>query len=479
MKASNRVVILGLDCAVPHLVFDKWRDELPTFSLLMRSGLYGPLRSTDPPITIPAWTSMVTGKDPGQLGCYGFRNRTDHSYSSMKIADSTFVREPTIWRILSRRRMRSVVIGVPQTYPPTPLRGLMVSGLLTPNEEAEFTYPKEFKEEIHRISGGYLVDVKDFRTDEKDRLLNQVLEMTRRRFRLIRHLLREESWDFFMAVEMGPDRLQHGFWKYFDPQHPKYSPDGPYRDVVLSYYKMLDAELEAVVDLLDPSDTLIVVSDHGARPMMGGVCINEWLRKRGYLVLNGEPEGPTSFSMDMVDWDKTIAWSEGGYYARVFLNIKGREPRGRLPLEDATRFKRDLAHELREMEGPDGRPLGNQVISPEEIYKEQRGVPPDLMVYFGGLSWRSVGSVGTDSIFTTENDMGPDDANHDPFGLIIIHQKDGPLGKGVWRDDLTIYDVAPTVLDLMGVEAPPGLMGRKIQPLRETSDTSALETGEG
>jgi len=462
MTMGGRVAVIGLDCASPDLIFHTWRDDLPTFRRLMTCGRYGRLRSSDPPITIPAWSCMVTGKDPGQLGVYGFRNRKDYSYDDLVIADSTWIREPTLWRVLSRRRLRSIVIGVPQTYPPHPLRGILVSGMLAPNERVQFTYPPEARETLHEATGGYIIDVRDFRTDDKSALLSQIKEMTRRRFRAARHFLTREDWDFFMAVDMGPDRISHGFWKYFDPRHPKYEPDNPYQDAVRDYYRLLDQELGSVWELLDPQDTLIVVSDHGARPMMGGFCVNEWLRRRRYLRLRHEPASPVRLTRDMIDWSNTAVWSEGGYYARLYFNIRGREPEGIVEPDDLGRLGADLTAELTELQGPHGALLGNRVLDPREIYREVNRVAPDLMLYPGDLSWRSVGSVGTGDIYTFDNDTGPDDANHDYHGIFMMFDPAGDAPTGEMAD-MNILDVAPTVLRRLCGDVPEDMRGTVIE----------------
>jgi predicted AlkP superfamily phosphohydrolase/phosphomutase len=459
MGKGRRVMILGLDSAAPQLVFQRWRESLPVFSGLMEGGRWGTLRSTDPPITVPAWTSMVTSKDPGQLGCYGFRNRADRSYEPPVLADSTAVKEPTLWRILSRNRKRSIVLGVPQTYPVQPLRGLLAAGFLAPGETSDFTYPRGFREELDRLAGGYVIDVSGFRTVERGVLREQIFEMTRRRFRAIRHLLSREEWDLFMAVEMGPDRIHHAFWKHFDEGHPRHEPGDPHEQTVREYYHLLDEEIGQILEGLDPQDSLLVVSDHGARPMMGGVRINEWLRRKGYLRLLEEPPGLVPFSPLLVDWERTRAWSEGGYCARVFFNVRGREPRGVIDPRDERRFREELSLELAEMEGPTGRSLGNRVLVPEEIYGACRGIPPDLMVYLGDLGWRSIGNVGGGEIYTAENDTGPDHANHDLLGICLRYEpwrSGGREEEAAWN----LLDVAPTVLDRLGIAVPDDMLGR-------------------
>src|SRR5437879_2135115 len=114
---KRRVAIIGLDCAEPSLIFDRWAGSLPHLDELRRRGKWGKLESVIPAITVPAWSCMTSGKDPGTLGIYGFRNRRDYSYNGMTIATSDQVREPRLWDILSRHGKKVIVLGVPETYP--------------------------------------------------------------------------------------------------------------------------------------------------------------------------------------------------------------------------------------------------------------------------------------------------------------------------------------------------------------------------
>ena len=146
----SKVAILGLDSAAPALL-EKWGDQLPNLSRLMSSGASGQLRTTHPPITVPAWTSMTSSMDPGQLGFYGFRNRKDHSYEAYQFATSGLVKVPRLWDLVGEAGKRSVVLGVPQTYPPKPFEGEMVTCFLTPNTDARYTHPASLKEEVERL----------------------------------------------------------------------------------------------------------------------------------------------------------------------------------------------------------------------------------------------------------------------------------------------------------------------------------------
>jgi predicted AlkP superfamily phosphohydrolase/phosphomutase len=455
-----RALVVGLDCAAPQWIFERWLSELPTIRSLTERGAWGILRSCDPPITVPAWASMTSSRSPGALGFYGFRNRRDHSYDALAFADSRAVRVPRVWDLLSARGRPVIVLGVPQTYPVSRVNGVMVSCFLTPDTEtSQYTYPAELKEEIEDLVGRYMVDVKNFRTEDKKWLLSQIEEMTEKRFRLAEHLLETRPWDLFFMVEMGTDRIHHGFWRFFDHEHRLYEPDNAYEDAVLDYYRALDEKLARLLRFADEDTAVLLVSDHGAKRMDGGICVNEWLRREGYLVLKTEPEGPARLTPDLIDWERTTAWGEGGYYCRLFLNVAGREPQGLVAPDDYERVRSELKEKLEALGDDRGRPIGTVAHRPEDLYREQNGVVPDLLVYFGDLFWRSIGQVGTGTVHVFENDTGPDDANHAHEGLYVLVAPDVPVGRGPERD---LRDVAPTLLALLGEPVPHDMEGQSM-----------------
>jgi predicted AlkP superfamily phosphohydrolase/phosphomutase len=455
-----KVLVLGLDCATPQLVFDRWRADLPTLSGLMAAGDWGRLESSNPPITVPAWSCMMSSKDPGQLGFYGFRNRKDHSYDGLFFANSNAMKEDRVWDILSRAGKRVILVGIPQTYPPRPVNGEMVTCFLTPDTRSQYTFPPALKAEVERVAEGYILDVDDFRTDDKQRILDTIHQMTVKRFRVMRHLLSSREWDFAMMVEMGIDRIHHGFWKYMDPSHPKHEPGNPWEGAIRDYYKVVDGEIARLLQGV-PADTVVyVVSDHGARSMIGGICVNEWLMQNGYLTLKETPAAPTPIGKVEIDWSKTMAWGEGGYYSRIFMNVQGREPQGVIPAAEYEKVRGNLIAGLQGICDERGHNIGTVVHRPEEIYRRCNGVPPDLLTYFGNLDWRSVGSVGMGSIWTYENDTGPDDANHDWHGIFIRRQPGHP-GRGELQG-LQLFDMAPTILKNFGLPIPGDMIGKAI-----------------
>ncbi|HEU5229437.1 MAG TPA: alkaline phosphatase family protein [Ktedonobacteraceae bacterium] len=464
MSQRKKVLVIGLDCVAPELVFDQWRDELPHFKRLMDGGVWGKLESCIPAITVPAWSSMMSSRDPGVLGFYGFRNRGDYSYEKQTLANATAVKVDRVWDILSHAGKKVITIGVPQTYPPRPVNGTQVGCFLSPsttNPERPYTYPASAMQEIESIVGEYLVDVPNFRTNDKDFLLRQIYTMTEKRFKLVKRWIAEKDWDFFMFVEMGTDRIHHGLWKYHDPTHPKHEAHPVYSKSIHDYYLYLDTEIGQLLELVDDNTTVFIVSDHGAKKMDGGICVNEWLMREGYLTLKQVPEQLTSINACGIDWSRTKVWGDGGYYARIFLNVEGREPQGIVKADEVEALRDELKAKFEAIADPQGVSIGTRVFKPQAIYQQCNGVPPDLIVYFGDLLWRSVGTVGYNSIYTFENDTGPDDCNHAQYGMVI---KQDPAIHGVpgGRElcGLQLMDMAPTILQQLDVPIPPDMQGK-------------------
>ena len=259
-KKSPKLFVIGLDCAPPEFLFDQFRSDLPNLSRLIDRGSYRELMSCTPAITVPAWSVMTSGKDPGTLGFYGFRNRRDYSYDNRFIATGEYVKEKRVWQILDEAGKKCIVLGLPQTYPVRPLKnGMVVSSFLTPsttNPRVQWTHPPELQAELNQLLAPepYDVDIPQFRTHDKAFFLKQLYDMTRKRYQVLRHLVSKKPWDFFMFVEMGTDRIHHAMWAYHDTTHRKHEPNGPYVNAIRDYYIALDQEIGSLLDLL-PSET--------------------------------------------------------------------------------------------------------------------------------------------------------------------------------------------------------------------------------
>ena len=275
----------------------------------------------------------------------------------------------------------------------------MVTDFLTPSIASNYTYPPGLKDEIAGLPDvhPYEFDVSDFRTPDKGKIRDALVRMTDKRFALARHLMTTKPWDFFMMVEMGTDRVHHAFWQYMDPAHHRYEPGNPFEIVIPDYYEHVDRKIGELLEV-DPRRRPRRRRLRPRRPVHGR-------RDRPQRVAG--PEGlprppraarpPRRGSKALkVDWARTTAWGSGGYYGRLFLNVKGREPQGLIAPEDYEATRDRLIAELEALGDPEGRPIGTRVLKPEDLYRTVRGAaPPDLFVYFGNLRWRSVGTVGT------------------------------------------------------------------------------------
>lgn len=457
---GKRVLVIGLDAAPPELLFNLFIDDLPNLKKLLQHGIHARLKSSHPPITIPAWLVMVTSKSMGKLGLYGFRHRKPGTYNDIWLANSYSVKEKTVWDILGDYEKKVIVVGVPPGYPPRPVNGYLISCFMTPSTKKDYTYPRELRREIENLVGEYMIDV-EFRTEEKGEMLKQLHDMTKKRFRVIRYLMKEKTWDFLMLVEIGVDRVQHAFWKFFDEHHHLYQPGNKYENAIKEYYQLIDNEIGKLLKLIDKDTIVIVVSDHGAKRMKGAFCINEWLVKKGYLVLKKNPEKVISLGEAEVDWNKTKAWGWGGYHARIFFNVKSREPQGTIDPEEYEKIRDRLINDLKNIRGPKGEEWNTEVYTPEEIYPDGIGDYPDLTVYFDDLFWRSAGTIGYDSPYLPENDKGPDDAVHSHHGVFILFNPKEKQGKRI--ADINLLDVTPTILKIMGIPVPPDMEGKAVK----------------
>jgi predicted AlkP superfamily phosphohydrolase/phosphomutase len=451
-----KVALLGLDSVPPDVLFDKLLDRLPNIGKMYKMGIHGNLTTCHPPITVPAWMVMLTGKNPGRLGIYGFRHRKPSSYTDGYIVNSTHVKEKIIWDYLADKGLKSIVIGIPPGYPPRPLEGgSVISCFLTPSADRPFTFPPDLKDEVVKAAGGnYEFDVV-FRTDDRISLKKHLFEMTEKRFDVAEHLARTKPWDFFALHEIGFDRLHHAFWKYFDPSHPKYVRGNEFEGIFQEYYSMVDGRIGRLLEVFGDDCITFLLSDHGSKGMVGAFCVNEWLAKEGYLVLKQRPSSIVELEKADVDWTKTKAWGWGGYYARIFFNVKGREPTGIIEPSSLDAEKKRFAGLLAQVKDARGRRMENRVFEPRELYGEAVGDSPDLMVYFDDLNWRSAGTVGHDSLYLSENDTGPDDSVHSMDGVFLMYNPKKDLA-GKTLSGARIEDIAPTLMALYRVHGRPG-----------------------
>jgi predicted AlkP superfamily phosphohydrolase/phosphomutase len=452
------LVVIGLDSATPEHLFGQCLPRMPNVQRLLAKGVHSVLRSTEPPISIPSWPVMLTGVDPGTLGLYGFRHRKAFSYTET-YGPTSKLPVPSVWEQFSDAGRRVCLIGMPPGYPPLPVNGLAISDFLTPAGATDWTHPASLAHDLESRYGRYRFDV-TFRASERRQLYRDIVQMTQQRWAIAEDLYQRGPWDVFAIHEIGVDRVHHAYTKYFDPSHDAFVPGNPFEHIVEEYYAIVDECIGRLLAHVPDDAVVVVASDHGSMPMSGCFCINSWLEQHGYLKFRTQAVGPTPFEKCDVDWDHTTIWGAGGYYARLFYNIRGRDPQGIVAPEEVPALKARLMRELSDLKAPDGGPMPVRFLDPVTTYQSVVGDPPDLMAYFGELKWRSAGSMGHPGLYLKENDTGPDDAVHSYNGIFALH--DPRATGGELLSPQVILDVAPTLLAIGGLPIPPHIQGRRI-----------------
>ena len=398
---------------------------------------------------------MMSGCDPGELGIYGFRNRRDHSYDALGIGGLPRRARCRGSGTTSARRAGTSIAdrrpAAPRRRPA--VRGALVSCFLTPDPRRHpYTHPPELRDEIEGLVGALQVDVRNFRSEDRDRILAEIYAMTEQRFRVARHLLDTPAVGL---LHDGRDRARPAAPRLLALPRPR--PPAPRARPPL---RRRDPELLPVPRRRDRRAARALRRRHRRagrlrprRARHGGRHLHQRVARPGGLprAARRRRAGPTAFRDAQVDWARTRAWGEGGYYCRLCLNVEGREPQGVVAPEDVRGAAHGAGRAARGAPRPRRRPIGTRAHRPEDLWRERRGIPPDLVVYFGDLAWRSNGSSATAGTARSRTTPGPDDANHDRHGLWITA---GPGVPAEHREDMSILDVAPTILRLSGLLQP-------------------------
>jgi len=272
-----------------------WKDELPNLRKFMKDGVYGILESTIPPITCPAWNCFMTGKNPGKIGVFDFQQVQFNVRAAAKIVDSTSQEGSSLWEILSNYNKKIGVVNVPMTYPPTIINGFMVSGFSTPLSSRDYTYPPELLLELEKEFGKYEVDhdivFPEYKITGQEGFLEEVYYLEEKKLEVTKYLMKTYEWDFFIAVFMMLDRIQHNFWHYMDKNHPKYNKEHAknYKNVIKNGYLKLDAIIGELLELINEDTIVIIMSDHGFGTHYGSFFSNVWLETHGLLRESVQP----------------------------------------------------------------------------------------------------------------------------------------------------------------------------------------------
>jgi predicted AlkP superfamily phosphohydrolase/phosphomutase len=505
------LLIVGLDGASLELI-RSWAAEghLPTLAGLLERGASGPLRSTVPPYTAQAWTTMVTGVNAGRHRLFDFWERDLELYG-FRLTNAGFRAAPALWTLLSQRGRRVVVVNVPMTFPPEPVNGVLVSGWDAPGLGSAFTYPPELKGELGRALGRpYVIvpgDARWMRLRRPERARSELLDEVVVRFATVRHLLRTRPWDMAMFVVGATDGAAHFFWHLHDHAHPAHDPALAARlgDVLLQVYRLVDEQLGLLLDEVGDV-SLLVVSDHGSgQRELRAIHLNLWLARLGWLHFGADGGGHWAAALARlkevaglvfphqqlnwlrhlwpdrwrrrlsqgelfagIDWERTRAFSEERR-GNIWINLRGREPRGVVAAgAEYQALCSDIAAALEEMGDPvTGERIVHRVWRREELFDgPYLDRIPDLLIEVESPSQFMVHAGDRDGPPVrplTEREIAD---------LIVFgdHRMEGVLlmaGEGIRPgaalSGARLCDVFPTALYLMGEEIPALLDGRVVE----------------
>lgn len=474
--------------------------HLPNLALLRDIGCYLPLQSTVPPATFPAWTTCVTGVNPGRHGVFDFTELDVQQGSGargqgpgLRFVNATHRMVPALWNILSEAGKRVGVLGVPATYPPEPVNGFMVAGFDSPvatGIDRSFVYPSSLYDAVR---GWAFAEFQESRIGPgwHARALARLLGKIAEKERIAQGLLEREPWDFFMVVFGESDTVAHHFWLFHDPESPRHRADAPHRpgpqDAILQVYRRLDTAVGKLREAAGSDVTVGVVSDHGFGGTGTGVVhLNNWLAEQGHLrftsgtgsvakrlALAAVPErwqgalfrrfrgfaarAEAKSRFGGIDWPHTTAWSEElNYFPSIRVNLRGREPDGQVPPGDYEAFCRDLCA-LLEGWAPikkawrrDELYSGPFVSRAPDIVLElalENGYSHSCLRSRGGRPPRQdpFRRIGPDEFFGgKEHGMT---GSHRPVGVLFLSKP----SDATWA---RLEDVAPTVLAELSVPGP-------------------------
>lgn len=436
-KDRRKVVVIGID-GVPYSFL---RQQMASgamnhFAKLVERGSFRRMNSVIPTVSSVAWSSYMTGKNPGKHNIYGFVDRHPNLLEIF-IPISSHMRSETLWEILGKNGIRVVVMNVPVTYPPRQVNGVLISGFLAPRLERA-VYPQSLCSKLKEM--GYRLDVDAWQAHEdKDKFLEDLHHTLERRIETAFYLMDHQEWDFFQVHVMETDRINHFLWEQWE------SGDAVYALEFIKFYQKIDRFLGEMGNKLGEDTELIILSDHGFCTLKKEVFVNRWLEEKGYLKLR---DGEKRSLSDIEPGSRAYSLIPG----RIFVNLKGREQMGSVDAGKGYEEVRDeLIRELPTMVDPDtGERIVKAVLKREELYSgpcfEQA---PDLVaVPENGYDLK--GNLDQQKL----THKGP---------LVGMHTfEDAALyvrGREISSEDFSITDLMPTILGLMGVLVPEDVDG--------------------
>ena len=435
---DERVVFLGID-GVPYDLVQEHPDVFENLTDIAADGSAGRLESIVPPESSACWPSLTTGVNPGETGVYGFQDREIDSYETY-VPMGKHVSATRLWDRVTDDGRDATVLNVPVTFPPSSRIQRQVSGFLSPSLDAaasDDAVRQVLEDRDYRID----VNAKLGHDDDKADFIENAHATLDARHDVFTHYLDQDDWDLFFGVFMSTDRVNHFLFG-------DYANDGEYADEFLEFYRRLDGYIGEIRDSLDDDATLIVASDHGFTELEWEVNCNQFLADEGWLSYEDDDHD----SLADIDGE-TRAYSL--IPGRFYLNLEGREPEGVVPESEYEAVRRELKRDLESLTGPDGRQVCKRIVKGETVFDGDRTeIAPDLVVIpADGFDLKS-GFGGKDAVFTE----GPRNGMH-KFENSLLYSTAPDLEV----EGSNLFDVTPTVLDLMGVDADADFDGESLR----------------
>ena len=422
-----KVAFVGID-GVPRSVLQDGieRGFMPNVAEMAEEGTLTGIDSVVPPESSACWPAMTTGTYPTRTGVFGFQEREKDSYETY-VPLSNHVSGKRVWEAVGDADRHSVVLNVPVTFPPDDIEGTLVSGFLTPTVEdasADERVVDYLKSSDYRIDTDASLGHEDKHDFVED--AHETLDSREESF----HHFMDEDWSLFWGVIMETDRVNHFLYE-------DYENDDELAEEFVNFYERVDEVLGGIRERLDDETTLIVAADHGFCTLDYEVDLNAWLREQGWL----------SFADDDADSLEDIDEETRAYSlipGRFYVNLEGREPEGVVPQDEYDETVEELEDALLSLEDPDGEPVVERVVHKEEIGEGADERTPDLVAIPTRGHDLKAGFDTDEGIFS----KGARNGMHtfDDASLLIE-------GADVDTEGVDITDVAPTVLDLLDVEA--------------------------
>jgi predicted AlkP superfamily phosphohydrolase/phosphomutase len=441
-RRRPKVVLLGFD-GVPYSEVRALMDagELPHMRRLAAEGSLLQMDSVVPTVSSVAWSSFMTGSNPGRHGIYGFIDRKPGSYQ-VYLPNAEHMTAPTLWEYLSNADRRVFVMGIPVTFPPKKVNGVLISGFLA-TDLAHATYPERVADEL--ASMGYVLDVDAWKArEDRGAFMSDLEAVFRKRWEVAREYSQRETWDFFAVHFMDMDRLQHFYWSDWE--------DGvePFASRFMRFYLGMDEIVGEFSRMVDKHTSLVVMSDHGFCRLRREINLGLWLWRNGWLGFGGA--SPDTIAN--LEGARTKAF--GLIPGRLYLNVRGREPAGIVDPASADTIENELIEALGQLVFPEtGEHVIERVYRREELYRgQQLGRAPDLVaVPVRGFDLKD--GYGKPSVWTSSALNGM----HTYDDAFLLTSFPVTQDRRPW-----VADVMPTIVEKLGLAQPEPIDGRSLLP---------------